>query len=293
MKIGLVNLEPKIVNTALMQISQYHKSRGDSVDWWSPLEHRQFDHVYCSSLFDFTDKRGIPETVICGGTGFGLDNRLSQVIEACDYDYSIYPDCDYSIVWFSRGCIRNCPYCVVRKKEGYLHPVKPKSLNPAGKHIKVMDNNFFASPKWHEAYRFLKSCGQPVEFSSGIDIRLINDRQGRALSKMKIYGQIHTAWDNPKDDLIEKFKVLLKHIKPYKIMCYVLIGYWSTPEEDLYRVEKLREMKIDPFVMPYNKSDPYQNRFARWVNFKAIFKSVAWKEYGQKITAEPAQGRLF
>ena len=28
-------------------------------------------------------------------------------------------------------------------------------------------------------------------------------------------------------------------------MCYVLIGYWSTKEEDLYRVEKLRELKIE------------------------------------------------
>ena len=72
---------------------------------------------------------------------------------------------------------------------------------------------------------------------------------------------------------------MIKHVKPYKIMCYVLIGYWSTPEQDLYRIEKLRELKIDPFVMPYNKSDPYQKRFARWVNHKAIFKTVKWIDY--------------
>jgi hypothetical protein len=52
-------------------------------------------------------------------------------------------------------------------------------------------------------------------------------------------------------------------IKPSKIMCYVLIGYWSTPEEDLIRVEKLRELKIDSFVMPYDKTNEYQKKFSR------------------------------
>lgn len=290
MKIGLINLEPKIVNTALMQISQYHKQRGDSVAWWSPLEHRQFDHVYCSSLFDYTPKNHIPDDVITGGTGYDLDSRLSKVIEDCDYDYSLYPECDYSIVWFSRGCIRKCPFCAVWKKEGKIHEAKPKLLNPNGKYIKIQDNNFFANKDYIFALMQLREYGLPVEFSSGIDIRLMDNRQAQLLSNMKIQGQIHTAWDNPKDDLISKFKILLKHVKSYKVMCYVLIGYWSTPEQDLYRIEKLRELKIDPFVMPYNKKDPYQKRFARWVNHKAIFKTVAWKDYGKSIEKEPVQG---
>ena len=70
-------------------------------------------------------------------------------------------------------------------------------------------------------------------------------------------------------------------------MCYVLIGYWSTPEEDMFRIEKLREMRIDPFVMPYDKSDPYQRAFARWVNFKAIFKSIPWSCYRQTRIGNP------
>jgi len=30
MKIGLYNLEPEINNSAMMQVSQYHKEQGDS-----------------------------------------------------------------------------------------------------------------------------------------------------------------------------------------------------------------------------------------------------------------------
>jgi hypothetical protein len=68
-------------------------------------------------------------------------------------------------------------------------------------------------------------------------------------------------------------------VKAYKLMFYVLIGFDSTPEEDLYRVELLRSLKVDPFVMPFDKSNDYQRMFARWVNMKAVFKSVSWEDY--------------
>ena len=148
MRIGLYNLEPKIVNTAMMQVSQYHKEQGDSVEIYSPLYHNSYDKVYAFSLFDFTPKYYVREDMICGGTGFDVASKLPSEIEACDYDWSLYPDCDYSIVWFSRGCIRQCPFCVVRQKEGYIHTVTPKNLNPNGKWIRVQDNNFFANPNW-------------------------------------------------------------------------------------------------------------------------------------------------
>ena len=113
--------------------------------------HDFYDKVYAFSLFDFTPKSYVRKDMICGGTGFDIKSKLPAEIEACDLDYSIFPDCDYSIIWFSRGCFRNCPFCVVREKEGYIHPVKPKNLNPNGKFIKVMDNNFFANPEWRSA----------------------------------------------------------------------------------------------------------------------------------------------
>ena len=275
MKIGLIDTEPKIFNTALMQISHYHKAQGDSVEWAAPLDYDRYDKLYCSSLFDFTDKSQIPERAICGGTGFGLRNKLPF---DCDYDYSIYPKCDFSIVWFSRGCNRNCPWCIVYEKEGKMHPVKPKPLNPNGRYIKVQDNNFFASSRWIAAGAGLLSWGQPVDMQ-GVDVRILTPPMLGLLVKLKHEKQIKIAWDNPKDDLIPAIENMIEYIKPYRIMCYVLIGYYDNPESDLYRVETLRGLGIDPFVMPYNKKDPYQKRFARWVNMKAIFKSVKWEDY--------------
>jgi hypothetical protein len=278
MKIGLYNIEPKINNTALMKISQYHKTKGDNVEWFIDWNWDNYDKIHCSSLFNFTNKSQVPENAICGGTGFDINSKLPCEIEECDLDYSIYPQCKTSYIWFSRGCFRNCPFCVVREKEGFIHEVKPTNINPNGRYIEIMDNNFFGHKNWKNAEGYLDEWNQPVIFSSGIDIRIFRPEHAKFLDKYKIK-VIHCAWDNPKDDLYNNFKEVIKYIKPYKLMCYVLIGYWSTPEEDLMRVEKLRKLKIDPFVMPYNKFDNYQRRFARWVNNKAIFKSVKWENY--------------
>ena len=78
-----------------------------------------------------------------------------------------------------------------------------------------------------------------------------------------------------------------------------------TKEEDLIRINKLTELKIDPFVMPYKsysgESDlelskkcgfssvkeykRYLKDFARWVNHKAIFRTVSFDDYIQVRTA--------
>jgi len=284
LKIGLYNLEPEIVNTAMMQVSQFHKNRGDTVEIYSPLFHNSYDKVYAFSLFDFTDKAYVRPDMIVGGTGFDIQSRLPPEIERCNYDWSLYPECNFSIVWFSRGCIRNCPFCVVRRKEGYIRPVKPLNLNPHGEFIKVMDNNLFANPNWEDTITQLHEWGQPVDIQ-GFDIRLFNEEQGEALHSLKHSHRVKFAWDNPRDNLDNKIQLLLDHLSASNLMCYVLIGYWSTMEEDLMRVHHLwDEFKIDSFVMPYNKFDKYQLNFARWVNNKVLFRTRTWDEYQSGYT---------
>jgi len=283
-KVGLYNLEPFVVNTAMMRVSRYHKDQGDEVEEYNHFYPEDYDVVYAFSLFNYTPKGYITSKMICGGTGFDLTTTLPPEIDGSDYDWSLYPRCNYSMVWFSKGCIRNCPFCIVRLKEGCIQPCEPKNLNPNGVEIKIQDNNFFASLEWREAIKQLKEWDQPCDFAGGIDIRLMDEETCNALNGLR-YGKhpkIKMAWDNPKDDLIWKFQEVVKIIKPYKIMVYVLIGYWSDEDQDVMRVEKLREIGIDPFVMPFNKRDHYQRSFARYVNHKAVFKSCTWSEYKKR-----------
>lgn len=292
MKVGIIDIEPKIFNTAYMQIATYYKRRGDNVEWWSPITHRQFHVVFCSSLFDYTDKSDIPRDVICGGTGYDVHSRLSQEMESCDLDYSIYLECRKSFLWFSRGCPRKCPWCVVPEKEGGIHPVTVKNLNPRGEYVVVCDNNFFANPKWELAISCLQHINLPIDFQ-GIDVRVITKHQALVLSRLRHYKQIKFAWDVPGDEekVLAGISCLTKYIRPYRLMCYVLIGFNSSEEQDLHRVETLRALGIDPFVMPYNKKDLYQRSLARYVNNKKIFKKVTWGDYRQRVLKMENAGR--
>jgi len=282
MKVRLLARDSKMPNIAIMKISTYHKHLGDDVDWYNPIfDYNNTDILYESILFNFTKPYAYYPNckIIKGGTGFDIKSQLPKEIdEIIELDYSLYPNCDYSMQFYSRGCVRNCSFCVVREKEGFIKSVQPFKLNPNGKHIEVLDNNFFANPEWKNAVKDLLRINQPINLH-GVDVRTLTQEKCVALNKLKHYKQIHIAWDFPKFDMKPLLEYVLQWIKPYKLMCYVLIGFNSTKEEDLYRVEELRKLKIDPFVMPYNKKDSYQKSFARWVNMKATFKSVKWQDY--------------
>lgn len=280
MKVGIISLDGKMPILPLMKIKSFYKN----VNWLNSLE--SYDKVFISKLFSFTPDFQYAinsKEIIKGGTGYDLKSKLPDEIEKCQPNYSIYPKCDYSIQFFSRGCIRNCPFCIVREKEGNICPVEPMNLNPNGKHIEVFDNNFFANPNWKEAINTLIDYKQKVNFH-GVDVRIMTEEQAYWLNQLKHHKQIHIAWDNPRDDIIPRIQEMCKYIKPYKIMCYVLVGYWSTHEEDIYRIEKLRELGVDPFVMPFDKNDLRQKRLSRWVNNKIIFKKcLKYENYDEKI----------
>ena len=286
MRIALLNLEPKIFNIAYMQISQFHKEKNDSVEWYSLENHDSYDKIYCSSIFTFTQKPSWLFTdprVSFGGTGFeeSISKKLPKEIESCNYDWSLYPECDYSIVWFSRGCIRNCPFCFVREKEGSIHSVTPKNLNPNGNHIKVYDNNFFANPDWREAIKQLQLWNQKVDFNQGLDIRLMDQEKIAYLLSLKHWQQYKFAWDLPKEDLHSKFEWIINYIKPSRIIVYVLVGFNSTLSEDLMRVDFLHNLGLDPFVMIYNnrKDIPILRHLARWCNRPQLRNTCTFVEY--------------
>lgn len=285
MKVRLVDVDSKIPNLALMKISAYHKSNGDDVDFYNPLFDKP-DLIYASKVFDFTDDYlYYPADVelIRGGTGYDIALTLPDEIESQYPDYDLFR-CDFAIGFTTRGCIRKCPFCVVPKKEGAIRPVGDIYDFWRGQdRLMLLDNNLTALPD-----QFERICKQlikervRVDFSQGLDIRLITAEMAQLLSQIRLWKRIHFAFDNI---ALEKqvragIKILTENgVSAHKLMFYVLIGFDSTPDEDLYRVEVLRGLGVDPFVMPYNKSDEYQKRFARWVNHKAIFKSVPWHEY--------------
>ena len=278
-RIGLVDIDSKFPNFALMKISAWYKSHGDRVEWAHP--EKEYDLIYQSKVFTFTPdiqhEWNCP--TIKGGTGYDIHIQLDPEIEnSLLVDYSLYPDCKFSIQFLSRGCIRQCEFCIVHEKEGNIHAVEPVELNPNGEWIELLDNNVFANPEWRKSIDYLLKQNQPVNLH-GVDIRIMNEEQAFWLNKLPLKKHIHIAWDLPQIDLTDKLKEIVRYMNPSKLMCYVLVGFNSSMQEDLYRIYRLRELGILPFVMPYrdfdNKlaKDQYAMDLARWCNNRYIFKS--------------------
>ena len=90
---------------------------------------------------------------------------------------------------------------------------------------------------------------------------------------------VHFAWDNPNADLtgcFQRFTKLSKIRDFRRKRVYVLTNWNSTHEQDLYRVDTLRRMGFDPYVMVYERptAPPITRHLQRWVNNKRIFRTV-------------------
>ena len=290
-KIGIYDVDSKIPNLALMKISQWHKSKGSEVELYNPLWLDTYDKIFASKVFDFSDgSMLIPGRMTIGGTGWDISSALPLELESVSPDYTLY-GYEHSIGFTMRGCRFNCKFCIVPEKEGRPKPYNTIDeiwTNRDSDFVVLLDNDFFGNPQWKERMKEIKDYNLKVNFSQGLNIRVITDEQIKALASVRfstISGKskrVHFAWDRIKDEkLIDEGiqRCLNNGLKPDQMSFYVLIGFNTTPKEDYHRVMKLHNYGCNPYVMPYNKKDNYQRKFARWVNHKAIFKSVKWKDY--------------
>jgi hypothetical protein len=296
MKIGLWSDCHNFPSLPLMKLSAYHKSCGDDVEMLNHLSH--YDLVYASKVFGFTpdvEDGGIVMTdeLRRGGSGYCIsvidgkevfddskNTSLPKEIEHIYPDYSLYPDYKFATGFLTRGCPRNCGFCIVGKKEGLCsRQVADLSEFWRGqKEIKLLDPNLLACKEHESILQQLAESGAKVDFTQGLDIRLTNPDNIKLLNKVKT-SMVHFAWDNPKQDLTKYFKQFSKYtnIKSDRNKAvYVLTNFNSTVEEDLYRIYTLRELGFSPYVMIYQKetADKMHRKLQRWVNCRWIFRSV-------------------
>jgi len=266
-------------NLALMKLSAYHKAKGDMVDFYSD---KSFDVVYSSKVFTWT-KDASPQGSIKGGTGYGLNGDLSYEIEHLCPDYSLY-NCNRSYGFLTRGCPNKCDWCFVPEKEGGIQENADIEEFTKHKEVVLMDNNVLASPFGIFQIEKISKLGLKIDFNQGLDARRIDYSVARLLGKCKWHHPIRLACDTKSQmKHISKAVELLRwhNATPSQYFCYVLV---KDIEDALERVKFLKGLYVYPFAQPYRDKEnteptKRQKAFCRWVNHRAIFRSVTWEDY--------------
>lgn len=320
MKIGLIDVDNRdklndcFPNLCLMKLSAWHKSKGDSVEWYDPLFGGHYDRIYMSKVFSFTPDYEYflnADEIFRGGSGYAiklvdgkevydksLDLDLDPQIEHIYPDYSIYfsPD-DFdangkltklgikhretAFGYMSRGCPRGCHFCHVKDKEG-LCSVKVADLDEfwrGQKIINLNDPNTLACKDWKDILTQLKNSGAKVDFNQGLDIRMMTEEKAHLINDIKTEA-IHFAWDRWQDkELIQKkfieFRKISK-ISPHNLQVFMLTNYDTTHEQDLYRVEWLKANGYAPYVTIYNKASLPKGHITRQLQRYCNMRAIFW-----------------
>lgn len=269
-------------NLALMKLSAIHRRSGDNVEWWNGLKY--YDRVYLSKVFTFTPDIEVciqADEVIKGGTGYNLTGRLPQEVEEMTPDYDLYPQFSEAYGYMTRGCPRQCSFCIVSKKEGNRSQKVADLCQfwTGQKVVKLLDPNLLACPEHIKLIQQLAESRAWIDFTQGLDARCITKANAEALLGVKMK-MVHFAFDSLKNESsivrgLELFKKTTG-IDERKTGVYVLTNYDTTHDEDMYRIRVIQKLGYMPYVMVYDKKTAPQitKDLQRWCNNRIIYYST-------------------
>lgn len=295
-------------NIALAKIARYHKECGDEVEWALPFEH--YDILYMSKIFNFTPDIDIAynaDKIIKGGTGYDIYSKLPDEIDRLQPDYSVYPNLpnDTAYGFLTRGCRRNCSWCVVPRKEGKVKPYMDiDEIAIEGRtNIVLMDNNILAAGDYcTEQLNKIIERGYRIDFNQAMDARLVNEDNAKLLAKVKwINGRIRFGCDthgqikdcerameliNTNGFMGEYFLYTMIGGNNDFTECYNRLHYWWIRLQD-FRKNKVGRA-VYAYAQPYRDPDKknvppmWQLDMARWVNKRMIFCTTDFKDFSPR-----------
>ena len=216
------------------------------------------------------------------------DPDLPYEIDHVFPDYSIYGITDTAYGFLTKGCPRGCDFCHVKNMQGRSVRTVARLTEfwNGQRNICLLDPNITASKDYFMHMQDLAKSKAYVDFSQGLDIRCLTDEKIDALREVR-FKMIHFAWDRPEENLEDKFRMVSQRLigkrKSLKQMVsvYILTNFNSTHEQDLHRIQVIRECKMQPYVMIYRKETaPKETRqLQRWCNPFIFWKTESFSDY--------------
>lgn len=332
MNIGIIDADllgrkkHRFPNLASMKISGYYKENGNDVKLLLNYDNIEYyDKVFISKVFTDTP---IEENILnlpnveYGGTGFFYDKAepLPYEIEHHMPDYHLYDEwvniqldngvkrkdlvyyLDYSIGFTTRGCFRQCPFCVNKNyKKVEIHSNLNEFLDKNRKYICLLDDNILGCSKWKDIFEELNNTGKKFQFKQGMDERILTEEKCDIILNSNYIGDIIFAFDNieDKDIIIKKLKMWNKSKKENNknktTKFYVLCGYdrsnkyddefWKQDIIDTFeRIKILMQYGCLPYIMRYKEyeNSPFKGTYinlARWCNQPNFYKKKSYREF--------------
>ena len=180
-----------------------------------------------------------------------------------------------NIIFTTRGCNNQCPWCIVQKLEGNLKelPICPGNI--------IQDNNFLQASQTHREKVFemlRKQSG--ICFKGGLESKLIDDDFINSITSLRIK-ELWLSCDT--DETLPALKKAVTKLAKAgftkeKIRCYALIG--DNIEKNEARLREIYQAGAMPFAQLYrdytdNKTiySPSWNAFARTWQRPALTKA--------------------
>ena len=294
MKTGLLAVDSRYPNLALMKLSAWHRAQGDTVEWYSPLEN--YDRVYMAKVFTFTPDYGYyvhADEVEKGGTGYDIRKTLPDEADRMQPDYSLYPQIDGKTAYgfLTRGCPNRCKWCCVPEKEGKARPYMDADEIAAGgrTNLILMDNNVLASDYGLEQLEKIVRRGYRADFNQGLDARLVTPEIAGLLARVKWMKRIRFGCDTPGQIAECERAIRLVREHGYRgeffLYCIILgfresverISFWKRDKGVVVHAQPYRDLHDPRQTIPQ-----WQKDLAHWANRKELYRSCEFKDFSPR-----------
>ena len=297
MNVALLAVDSNYPNLALMKVSAWHKSQGDTVEWYNPFD--TYDRLYMAKVFSFTPDYGffisnVRGEVVRGGTGYDIRSSLPGDMDRLQPDYSLYPAVDSrtSYGFLTRGCPNRCRWCVVPQKEGGIRPymdVDDITLHGERPYAVLMDNNVLACDYGLSQLEKIAERGYHVDFNQGLDARLVTLDVARLLARVKWIKRIRFGCDTTAQIVECERAIQLVRQAGYKgeffLYCILIdfaesyhrLNYWRKYKYVLPHAQPYRDLNN-----PHQRIPQWQKDMAHWADRKELYRSCDFKDFSPR-----------